>query len=878
MTRDVRRRQYLQAVGVGAVALSATNSASAAPTAVVVPDDEPTIQAGVDAVAAGGTVRVKPGSGPYTGQVNVGKPMTIVGDPGDDTPGAGPDAPLIDGNGEGQRSGFLLYQQGATPDDVTIEGFEIRNFGTRPEQGQWGHGVSPGSSNNGITVRDCTIGDVGAAGISVSTWGDRSYTDWTVERCRFENTPLAGVRFDHVSNATVRANEFHNPSPIPDEYPHFGVYLHANTREGNSGVQQGITVEDNRFVGDSDRASVYLLAINKNDASVDSVAALEDVSVLRNEFAGMPNTIAINTAVNSVRGGTTRMRNIEIGENRIREAATGVVLDSGAEEGLSGVSVSANDIDADHAALEVSGQAPAAIADVVSSENAYASGDYAVRVTAGEEGDAEPDRPGTDGVRFVGDEARGDRWPGLVVQTNATNGVGSVAIENVDASGGAGVFIGGHASGAVDSVDITGGTLTGTRGPGLSVRGLPRTDATGSAPLVDAVTVSNVDIRGTGGTKIAGDTANAIGSVAIDGLDIDVDEGPGFEIRGSGTDGTTTTPAVGPVSVADLSVAFGRGGGFRIAGESPHAVAPVDVSNLAVDATEVTEGGAGFVLRARAENAIAPITIDGATLRGRGPSIFVDTNDGENAHVRLTAADVTAESTESTGVTVTGRESGAIDAISLSESTIRGGGSAVTITGKASGAISSVSLTEVGTRSDAFYTSQLRALAPNAIDTVDIVGLTANDGGVGLFGFARDADGIGQLSIADSEFRRNSYGVASAGELLGDRIRIRRTNFVDNELPPESEFVGYGVANFTGGESENPNGTIDARHNYWGHPSGPTRPHPARENGKASEKRSDRPEEVGGEFEKRRGPPETLGKGDRVSDGVAFRPWLNKPA
>lgn len=334
MTGRQPRRTYLQTIGAAAVGLGAVGRASAAPDTVVVPDDQPTIQDGVDAVAPGGTVEVRASGGPYTGQVDVGKSVTLVGDAGGDDPGAGSDAPVVDGGGATRETGFKLYQHGASPDDVTIRGFVIRNFGVRPGGGEWGKGISSGADNERVTIEDCSFEDIGAVGVSVTTSGDRSYRDWTVERCRFENCPLAGVRFDHVSDATIRGNVFSNPSPVPDDHPHIGVSLHANTRNGASGTQSNVDVVDNEFRGDSHRSAVWLLAINKNDGDSDTLAALRTVRIAENTFSNMPQSAAIATAANSVRGAPTRLTDLEVSNNTVRGAHSGINLDSGAEEGV----------------------------------------------------------------------------------------------------------------------------------------------------------------------------------------------------------------------------------------------------------------------------------------------------------------------------------------------------------------------------------------------------------------------------------------------------------------------------------------------------------------------------------------------------------------
>ena len=75
-----------------------------------------TVALGIDAVVPGGTVYVAAGT--YSGQINVNKSVTLLGDPGDASPGPGANAPVIDG-GSAPGDAFLIAN-GVS--NVTIKG------------------------------------------------------------------------------------------------------------------------------------------------------------------------------------------------------------------------------------------------------------------------------------------------------------------------------------------------------------------------------------------------------------------------------------------------------------------------------------------------------------------------------------------------------------------------------------------------------------------------------------------------------------------------------------------------------------------------------------------------------------------------------------
>jgi len=117
-------------------------------------------------LVSGSTVNILPGT--YSERdILVDRPITLHGDAGGDCPGAGPNAPVIDG---GHLSGNgLNLAEGV--DHVLVEGLVLRNFGTAP--------TSPGQG----------------CGFRAYNPSTDPCTDITVRRCDFEGNAWADVFF-----------------------------------------------------------------------------------------------------------------------------------------------------------------------------------------------------------------------------------------------------------------------------------------------------------------------------------------------------------------------------------------------------------------------------------------------------------------------------------------------------------------------------------------------------------------------------------------------------------------------------------------------------------------------------------------------------------
>jgi hypothetical protein len=218
-----------------------------------------TIQGGVNAVNPGGTVNVAPGS--YPEEIIITQSITLHGDPGDATPGPGPNAPTIGGCPVGvsycNGIGF-----GAAVSNVVIEGFIIRDH---PRD--YGY---PGATNIGgfgifiknvyttpmanITVQDNLFIDNFWEALMFFSAGDNSamyYENVSALNNRVENTnyflpnvPWVGIECTNCRNSLIQGN-------VIDGMVRRGIWIASESTSSNPGFTNGmgVVVTGNTVIG-----------------------------------------------------------------------------------------------------------------------------------------------------------------------------------------------------------------------------------------------------------------------------------------------------------------------------------------------------------------------------------------------------------------------------------------------------------------------------------------------------------------------------------------------------------------------------------------------------------------------------------------------------
>src|SRR3989344_8104915 len=243
-----------------------------------------TIQAAIDAVTTvnGDTIAVLAGTyspaistrsecGNEPASICLYKNLILRGNPCNASAGPGPNAPVLNGTGLADGSAIALQRNGSLISNVTIEGFEIKNYANPVGQGGVGSGIiSWNTQTSNITIQDNYLHDLGWNGVLVGSDNGGIQSLWTVQRNIISAAAYAGVEFTNVINSKVLNNTISVSNGNWDAGDS-GVGIEVAVRDHGTGVTAGtnVLIEGNTLSGDSlgGRASINLLSRAYQDPS-----------------------------------------------------------------------------------------------------------------------------------------------------------------------------------------------------------------------------------------------------------------------------------------------------------------------------------------------------------------------------------------------------------------------------------------------------------------------------------------------------------------------------------------------------------------------------------------------------------------------------------
>jgi len=329
----LNRRAFGKVAFASTVPLFASTSSAA--SGVTVPEDYDTIQEAVNQAEPGETIQVE--SGTYHEQVTINKPVTILGDPGDDTAGVGSEAPVIEG--EHRPDGVAFQVNHIDSGRVVIRGFEITRFGDRAREENSGTGIKSSTPIPEVIVTDCHIHNISGSGVAVFDGGEAEISEWKIRRNLIEDFDSDGVRLDYLSETVVENNEIRGTG---DAF--MGIRVSAAMTGDFDGIQSGVEVRDNTVKGSFESPGIRVIAINRRGIEGDQGARSKNITVEGNELTINNRTIAIQVSANSANGPTAINESTTVRENTVNEAFIGMLINSYQEGYVKDVSIAENKV------------------------------------------------------------------------------------------------------------------------------------------------------------------------------------------------------------------------------------------------------------------------------------------------------------------------------------------------------------------------------------------------------------------------------------------------------------------------------------------------------------------------------------------------------
>lgn len=229
------------------------------------------IQNAVDNATAGATIVVH--SDVYNESVDVTKGVEIIGKAiqdgnGSGGPGAPSEAPVLDS----ESSRAIAFDIHDDVSDVHIEGFTVRNY--RAGIQAWRNKTA------NVTVRHNTIEEV-ADGILVGSQGSR-HPGWTIESNRVLNASITGISPYNTVNTSVRNNAIHRSARVTSPTEFSG----GLTLVSDETTVENVTVRNNRITGTHDENTSVGIVLRSGSPLTGNAGGLANVTISDNNVSG----------------------------------------------------------------------------------------------------------------------------------------------------------------------------------------------------------------------------------------------------------------------------------------------------------------------------------------------------------------------------------------------------------------------------------------------------------------------------------------------------------------------------------------------------------------------------------------------------------------
>lgn len=278
--------------------------------------DYTTIQKAIDSAEPGDTIQVREGL--YKSNLYIDKPLTLQGDIGGEDVGPGPNAPVISGQGN-NVSGITV---GDKASNITIEGFEIRNFSFH--NGTGGRGITFDQTGiQNIVIRDNYIHNTGWTAVVAAPPGTAGASNYTISNNRISDFATFGIRLANVDQSQIINNQIKGTDGWPKWHNSttsaVGILVESKLRENASFATTNVQISGNAMSGHLWSG----ISVNSWNTMPKSAVSMADVTVQNNEITD--TKISRGLGVGS-QGANASITNTLVIDNKISVGSYGVVL------------------------------------------------------------------------------------------------------------------------------------------------------------------------------------------------------------------------------------------------------------------------------------------------------------------------------------------------------------------------------------------------------------------------------------------------------------------------------------------------------------------------------------------------------------------------